>query len=44
VLREGEQQEKKVEEMEGAPQGGWWLRDSVVEELKGRTWLAGRES
>lgn len=21
----------------------WWLRDSVIEELKGKTWLAGRE-
>jgi anaphase-promoting complex subunit 1 len=21
----------------------WWLRDSVIDELKGRTWLASRE-
>ncbi|KAK5657541.1 hypothetical protein OQA88_3114 [Cercophora sp. LCS_1] len=29
-------------EKDDAGQGGWWLRDSVVEELKGATWLAGR--
>jgi anaphase-promoting complex subunit 1 len=23
--------------------GGWWMRDSAIEMLKGRTWLAGRE-
>ena len=22
---------------------GWWMRDSVIEMLKGRAWLAGRE-
>ena len=26
----------------GANSSGWWLRDSVVEELKGVAWLAGR--
>ncbi|KAK4141020.1 uncharacterized protein C8A04DRAFT_31456 [Dichotomopilus funicola] len=26
-----------------AVEGTWWLGDSVIEELKGRTWLAGRE-
>ncbi|KAH8886958.1 hypothetical protein GQ53DRAFT_796478 [Thozetella sp. PMI_491] len=23
------------------PGGAWWIRDSVIEELKGKTWLAG---
>lgn len=37
-----------LEEAEGAVHGdeegeGWWLRDSVVEMLKGKAWLAARE-
>ena len=29
----------------GAPEkdNGWWLRDSAIEELKGKTYLAGRQ-
>ncbi|KAL2262989.1 hypothetical protein VTK26DRAFT_8718 [Humicola hyalothermophila] len=27
----------------GEAEASWWLRDSAIEELKGRTWLAGRE-
>jgi anaphase-promoting complex subunit 1 len=27
----------------GPVEASWWLRDSVIEELKGRTWLAGRQ-
>lgn len=48
VVHEGEQQQqekKEVQDEEGLQvQAGWWLRDSVVEELKGKTWLAGRDS
>ncbi len=25
----------------GDTPSGWWIRDSVIEELKGKTWLAG---
>lgn len=30
-------------EGEGEKDGIWWMRDSVIEELKGKVWLAGRE-
>lgn len=37
-------QEKKVGPSgSGRMEGSWWLRDSAIEELKGRTWLADRE-
>ncbi|KAL2187833.1 hypothetical protein L209DRAFT_753981 [Thermothelomyces heterothallicus CBS 203.75] len=36
------EQEKKADEV-AAMDGAWWLRDSAIDELKGRTWLAGRE-
>ncbi|ROV88159.1 hypothetical protein VSDG_09294 [Cytospora chrysosperma] len=35
---------KDVQDAEGGAEGGgWWLRDSVVEMLKGKAWLAARE-
>jgi anaphase-promoting complex subunit 1 len=40
-VRGGEVQ-KRGQEF-AAVEGSWWLRDSVIEELKGRTWLAGRQ-
>lgn len=36
------EQEAKMDEV-AAMDGAWWLRDSAIDELKGRTWLAGRE-
>ncbi|KXX73439.1 Negative regulator of mitosis [Madurella mycetomatis] len=37
-------QEKKIEPSgSGGMEGSWWLRDNAIEELKGQTWLAGRE-
>ncbi|KAM7190155.1 hypothetical protein V8F33_009632 [Rhypophila sp. PSN 637] len=38
-------QQGQVREGEGSEDRGslWWLRDSVVDELKGEAWLAGRE-
>ncbi|KAK4244968.1 hypothetical protein C7999DRAFT_16812 [Corynascus novoguineensis] len=36
------EQEKTTDEIT-AMDGAWWLRDSAIEELKGMTWLAGRE-
>lgn len=35
--------EEAQESESGAEGGGWWLRDSVVEMLKGKAWLAARE-
>lgn len=37
-----EEQEKKADEV-GPAEAAWWLRDSAIDELKGKTWLAGRE-
>lgn len=50
AVHEEQQRHRQEEEKRGGDEGGgddgveasWWLRDSVVEELKGRTWLAGR--
>lgn len=36
-------QEEKGSEVGGNETWSWWLRDSAIEELKGRAWLAGRE-
>jgi anaphase-promoting complex subunit 1 len=30
-------------DQEAEKEGIWWMRDSVIEELKGKVWLAGRE-
>ncbi|KAK4101235.1 hypothetical protein N658DRAFT_486268 [Parathielavia hyrcaniae] len=36
--------EQEVESRDaGAVEASWWLKDSAIEELKGRTWLAGRQ-
>ena len=41
----GQQQQQQQQQRVLAPseESSWWLRDSVVEMLKGKAWLAGRE-
>ncbi|KAK4034246.1 hypothetical protein C8A01DRAFT_39255, partial [Parachaetomium inaequale] len=43
ALHDGDAAEKKVEDEAGPVENAWWLGDGAIEELKGRTWLAGRE-
>jgi anaphase-promoting complex subunit 1 len=37
-----EEAEKKADDV-GPVEAAWWLRDSAIDELKGKTWLARRE-
>ncbi|EAQ90419.1 hypothetical protein CHGG_02354 [Chaetomium globosum CBS 148.51] len=42
LLQEDVSVEKKGDDV-GPVDAAWWLRDSAIDELKGGTWLAGRE-